>query len=270
MSRYLICYDMLMTKKFEIDKKKIKVALELLGEETTTIGKIEKVLAMLPGINPKVDKIIADSHEIIEKINKISEGAVLELSAEKLPDKTKIQKQRKKLILLLLTNWKSLGGEIGRINSLVSTAGTTATTSVKTAKILATMKGPLGVVTIGAAAIVLGSKLLNNMAVEVKVTTNGCRPIGPISEKGINLPGLKMPKEAIVSGRESKIVIPPVKMTVNLNRTNSSVTAVGFKKDFSLPPDFSEIIYDGQNLMGKETGIDLAKSKSHSVNIKCN
>lgn len=258
-----------MVRKVTLDKEKVKKALELLCEDTTTIGKIEKVLAMVPGINPKIDKLVSDSHDLIEKINKISEGAVLELSADKLPEKTKKQKKRKKLILLLLTNWKSLGGEIGRINSLVSATGTTASTGVKTAKILATMKGPLGVVTIGAAVIVAGSMLMNKMAVEVKVTTNGCRPIGPISEKGVNLPGLKLPKTAIMSGQEALIVIPPLKMTVNLNRINSSVSAVGFKKDFSLPSDFSEINYDGQNLMGKTTEIDLSKSKTHQVKIDC-
>ncbi len=261
-----------MVRKVTLDKEKIKKALELLCEDSTTIGKIEKVLAMLPKINPKVDKMVADSHDLIEKINKISEGAVLELSAEKLPEKSKKQKKLKKLALLLLTNWKNLGSEIARINDLATTAttaGAVKTGGVKTAKILATMKGPLGVITIGAAVIVAGSKLLSNMAVEVKMTTSGCRPIGPISEKGVNLPGLKLPKTAVVSGKVEKIVIPPLKMTVDLNRANSSIKAIGFKQSFSLPSDFAEINYDGQNLMGKETEINLGKSKTHQVEISC-
>jgi hypothetical protein len=257
-----------MVKMSNKNKEKIKTALSLLCEDSTTLGKVEKVLALLPGIDPKTDKIISSSKEIIAKINQVGGGEVVELSLDKLPEKTKKQKKLKKLIILLLSNWKSLGSEVARINEVVSTTGTAAT-GVKTGKILATMKGPLGIVTIGAAAIVAGSKLLSNMAVEVKVSNIGCGPIGPFISKEVNIPGLKLPNKAIVEGQDGLITIPPIKMIANLNRGDSQISTMGFKQAFGLPSQYSEIIFDGQEMIGKETAVDLGSSKKHGLIIKC-
>lgn len=247
-------------------EEKIKTAIQLLAEETTTLDKFQKISTLVKGINPTIDQHLERSQKLIEKIQKIQGGGVISLSLEELPEKTKKQKKRKKLLLLLLGHWKDLRSEVERINDLK----VSKSKAVKSAKILTTLKGPLGLITIAAAGVVAVSSILNNKAVNVTIKNLGCKPIQPISSQVINIPGLKLPATTINSGGQDVAKIPGLNIKVAINQGGVNLSVLGLSRSYNLPGEIKDIIYDGQSLMGKTTQINLGSAKKHEVIIRCN
>lgn len=263
-----------MKKLTKIQKENLKVSLELICEETTSLSKVKKLAILLKNTNPKIEKQLETITEVIEKIQAVQDGDVIGLSAERLPETTDKQRKRKALILLLLKNWDSLGSEVTRLNDLYNVASTTGAlstqTAVKGSKIAATMKGPAGIITIIAAGIVAVGALLNNNAVEINVKNEGCPPIPAVSKKTIDIPGLKMPSDSIVNGDTDTIKVPGVNLEANINKSGyTSLSILGINKSFQLPYAYDDIIYNGQSLMDKNTTLELSKSESHELIIRC-
>ena len=255
------CYYEFMIKLAEKNKKRVRAGLELLCEETTSLDKICKAATMLSRISPEMDGKLGKISEIAQKLKAVSEGDVIGLSAEKLPEKTKLQRKRKKLMLMLLTHTKDLKSEVERINA--------AKTAVGGGKILATMKGPLGLVTIGAAAIVAVGAWLSSISVEVNVKNLGCRPVQPIIEQRVDIPGLKLPAEAIGSGESDVVKIPGLTMKVEIVGGKVNLEVMGKTKSYALPGEIRDVIFDGQTLMGSSRIIELGKAKKHELILVC-
>lgn len=253
--------------------EKVTAALELLVEETTTFDKINKVCTLLKGIHPTVDKHIKTATNIVDKLSKIQEGDVISLTLEKLPDNNKKEKERKKLLLLFLKNWRGLESEVKRISDLQKQDSGNANSvqnAIKMGKVLGVMKGPLGLITIAAAGIVAVSSLLNSKAVAVTVKNAGCEPFTPGLQTAINLPGLKLPNHAIPNGGNGLVTIPGIDLTVDESQMGTvNLKAIGFSQSFSMPDDIQDVVYDGVSLRGKETTIKLGGSKTHEVIIRC-
>lgn len=253
--------------------EKVTAALELLVEETTTFDKINKVCTLLKGVHPAVDKHIKTTSEIIDKLSKIQEGDVVSLTLEKLPENTKKEKDRKKLLLLFLKNWRGLESEVKRINDLQKQDVENATNTqnaIKMGKILGAMKGPLGFITIAAAGIVAVSSFLNNQSVVITVKNVGCRPFTPGLQTSVNLPGLKLPNQAIESGGSGVVIIPGFDIDVDeTERGMMTLKTFRFFQSIIIPSGVQDIIYDGSSLRGKATTVKLGSSKTHEVIIKC-
>lgn len=263
-----------MRKITKEDKEKIKTGLELLCEENTTFDKITKMTGLLKGINPKVDKHLISILAVASEIKKVQSGDVLTLSAESIPDNSEEAKKRKKLLLLLTSSWKNLQGEIIRVKDLRDVASSTGLTSketlVKSGKIMATAKGPLGVVTIIAAGIVAVTSLLESKSVEVSIKNVGCAPISPVLEQKIDFPGLKLPSSPIVSGSTDTAKLPALNLTVDATSPGTiSLSALNLSREYSIPYGIKDIIYDGSSLTGKITEVRLSDSKTHELIIKC-
>ena len=259
-----------LKKLTEIQAERLKTARDLLLEPTTTLDKIQKVAELARGFSPKTDKHLEAIIKISGKLQKVKSGDVINLSLEEMPEKTEKRKKRKKMLVLLLAHWRNLGSEVERISGLTAKAGAAGSTkAVETAKIAATAKGPLGVITIAAAGIVAVTSFLNSRAVTVAIKNEGCRPIRPISEKMIDLPGLKLPKTTIESGGEGAAVIPGINLTVTMNGNQATLEALGLTRDYGLPLEIKEIIYDGQSLLGRATELRLGDKKNHEVIVRC-
>jgi hypothetical protein len=168
-----------------------------------------------------------------------------------------------------LASWKDLAGEIARIGHLQTAGLGAGGTVVETGKIVATMKGPLGLITIGAAGIVAVSTILNNAAVEINVRNQGCRPIEPMIQKTIDIPGLKLPSAEISNGKTDVVKIPGLAMMVTINRGNVSLGAFNLERNYGLPNEITDIIYDGESLMGKTTKVELGNAKKHDLVLIC-
>ncbi|GEM_PF-1174771 len=263
-----------MKKLSQEQKDKIKAGLELLCEENTTLDKLQKLSELIKDTSALADKKIKQVLDIADRVRKIQEGDVIYLSLENLSEDTPKKKDRKKLLLLLLKNWKDLQSEIERIHRIQETAAVSGLTSkdsvVKTGKTLLTMKGPLGAVTIIAAGIVALTTFLNNKAVNIEVKNYGCSPISTHMQKDINIPGLKLPSEDIISGERGQITIPGIDISVDLTKKGGAkIKALNFSKEFNYSGEIKDIIYDGKSLMGKNNIIKLGESKDHELIINC-
>lgn len=274
-----------MKKLTAEQKEKIRAGLDLLCEETTSFDKFQKISTLIKGLNPKIDKQLEETSKVIEKIQKVKGkiekvkgGDVISLSLEGIPEKTEKQKKYKKLLLLLLGNYRGLTGEVKRISGLQSAlAGAEGASElskggkvIKVGKVVATAKGPLGTLTIAAAGIVALTSFLNNKSVEIKIKNIGCQPIQPVAERAINIPGLKLPGEAIPSGGENVAMIPGLTLKVDATKPGGvDLSALNLSRSYNLPGEITEIIYDGQSLLGKNTEVKLGNAKTHEVIVKC-
>lgn len=260
-----------MGKLPDEQRTRITAGLDLICEETTTLDKIQKISTLLKGLNPKIDQHLENISNAAKKIQQIQSGKVIDLAVEKLPEETKEQKERKKWLLFLWNNWNDLKSEVERINNLQNTSPSGQENLTGVAKILSTMKGPLGLVTVAAAGIVAVAGLINSKTVIVNVKNDGCQPIGPFTETTINLPGLKLPNKAIIGGGQEAFVVPGINILVDVGQDkNISFSALSLSGDYRLPAGTKDILYDGQSLMGKVTKIKLSGAKLHNVIVKCN
>ena len=107
-----------MEKLTQVQREKIDAAWRLLTEETTSFGKFEKVRTLVKGLNPRVDKTLAEAGKIISKLKKIQKGEVITLAAENLGEDTPQKKKRKKALLLFLARWKTLKAEVKRVKEI--------------------------------------------------------------------------------------------------------------------------------------------------------
>lgn len=248
---------------------KIHATLDIICQDGSTLEKVEKSLILLRGLSPKTDELLIKSQKIISQINKISGGEVVTLSVENLPTKTVKQKKRRRLLLLLLANFKDLKSEVTRINAIAATSSAKAGT-VKTAKLLATLKGKLGLITIAAAAIVVITKIIDTNTAKITVQNLGCRPLGPYSSHDINLPGLKIPDIAITDGQSAVVQIPFVNLfRLKLDYSQSQISILNWQKNFSLPADIKSITLDGRQLIGTDSKLDFSSSTTPQVVISC-
>ena len=137
-------------------KEKFLAASKLLSVETTTVEKFEEVRKLIKGTHPRIDRLLESCSETISKIEKLQKGAVIELAAESLPEKTEEEKRRKKILLLFIKNWKELQEEIERVKKELDGNQTKNTQErVKSfGKIAAFAKGPFGIITILAILVV--------------------------------------------------------------------------------------------------------------------
>lgn len=258
-----------------INREKIRAALDLLMDETTTLQKFEKIRALILGVNPKIDKSLREISNAISNLKKIENIEVIDLSISALPEKNEKEKKRKKLLLLLLSSWKNLRSEVERVQNLYEKAGsdkeiTTSEHASVLGKSLALAKGPLGFVTIGAIAIVGVITLLNAISVTIIIRNQGCSPIQPIVRLPVPIPGIELPKETIPDGGEGVAKVPP--LTVNVDGTNRSsvvLSAFSFSMQYELGSGATDVIFNGQTLLGKQTVIKLSESKQHEVILVC-
>ncbi len=247
-------------------KSRLKAARELLRADTTTSEKLEEIEKLLHGINPKIDKTLLSAAAVLKKIEQVQEQAVIELTAERLPEKTEKQKKRKKYLLLFLKYWDDLKDEVERVRTELQSSDSNV---VKGGKIAGLAKGPLGAITAVAAVIAGGLVLLNSVAVSMVIKNNGCDTIQPQAYANVSLPGLKLPNEPIPSGGQVTATLPPLKLSVDgSSGTTLILKAYGLTMQFNYDGNV-EIVFDGKLLLGKMTEIDLGSQKLHELVISC-
>ena len=71
-----------------VNREKIRAALDLLTEETTTLQKFEKIRTLISGVNPKIDKSLREISTTISNLKRIESVEIIDLSLEALPEKT--------------------------------------------------------------------------------------------------------------------------------------------------------------------------------------
>jgi len=256
-------------------RKKLEAALELLTQETTTFDKFEKIKILIKGINPKLDQKLDSASGAIKKLRQIQKGEIIELSAGALPEDTEENKRRKKALLFFITSWKDLKSEVARVKGIYNEASadnkiTGQEKASMAGKILGVMKGPLGIITLGAAAIVAASQFIASSSVSININNRGCLAITPIAKLPIQIPGIKLPEESIPDGGTGVAQVPPLTLSVDGTKEGSiTLSTMGFSMGYYLPGGNTDLVFDGESLVGKETTVNLSSSKEHTLDVIC-
>ncbi len=134
-------------------KQRIEAALKLLDSSSTSFDKFESIKALLTDLDPRLNKILDDCHKTISNLHKLQTGNFIELAAEHIPETDEKLKKRKKALLLFIHSWHNLKGEVVRIQKELS-PHSHQSRWLRYGKIIKSAKGPFGLVTITALAIV--------------------------------------------------------------------------------------------------------------------
>lgn len=249
--------------------KKLLAVGELLSVETTSKEKLTAIGHLIKGVDPVLEEKYNKCVTILNNLDEALKATdVIELVADKLPGHTPEQKKRKKVLLLFITAFKDLGSEVKRLEREMergSESGSKAGKASGIARVLAFAKGPLGIVTIAAVAIVA----LKPGSATVTVKNQYC---SPLITKGlpIPIPGIQLPAEPIVSGDEGIVKLPSIKYTVDntvAGKINLKVLGLGF--DFDKPDQITDLVYAQTSLLGKKTIIALGTNISHELVVRC-
>lgn len=246
-------------------RKRLLAAEKLLKGETTSREKVESVRTLVNGINPKLDKILDQVHQALKRVEQVQDQKIIELTADNLPENTEKQKKRKRALLLFIRWWKSVKSEVKRVKKEFEADSPNI---AKGSRIVGLAKGPLGVITGLAAIIAAGIIALNSLAVTVVIRNQDCASIIPQTSIRVALPGLQLPSEPIPTGGEAVATLPPLKFKVDGSGSILRLIAYGVTLQFEYPQR-TEIIFNGTNLIGRTTQIDLGTQKQHQLILKC-
>lgn len=140
--------------------EKINAAYNLLQEDVLSLAAFSQVVTLLKGIHPTLDKKLAISSELLEKLQKVQNGDVISLSADLLPEETEKEKKRKKALIFFINSLNNLKSEMKRVEKELQTDNSPQTFG----KIVYGAKGPFGIITLIAVIIVGISLYANTMA----------------------------------------------------------------------------------------------------------
>ena len=138
-------------------REKLTAAEILTRGDSTTVDKATSLITLLKGLDRRVDKKLTTLSKSLSNLKNLTEGNVIELSADNLPEETEKEKKRKKAIIFFIKSIKELKSEIERVkNELDAKSRGEQTTTETASKITARVKGPFGLLTIAAIIAVGG------------------------------------------------------------------------------------------------------------------
>jgi len=247
-------------------RKKLSAVESVFSESATTIEKLKSVKTLLRGIHPALDAKLAEYGKHLDLLEKAEQGAVIELSAEAMPENTEEEKKRKAALLLFLKKWNDLKSEVARISAELDVNSESGGSAASLAgKIFSAAKGPLGIITV----LALAFAALQTTAVAIEIKNDGCNTI-QASGSLPPLPGLSLPNGPIVSGASGTAVLPPLSFDVDGTSPGSlRLSSLGFTMTFHLS-GVDDITFNGESLIGKTTTLSLGGSKEHTLQVVCN
>ncbi|MBI4062323.1 hypothetical protein HY410_00205 [Candidatus Gottesmanbacteria bacterium] len=240
--------------------ERIQAAQQILSDTSITREKFGQLQKLLKGVNLKIDRVLSRVSKEWDNLARFEKGEVIDLAAHELPEHTEEEKKRKKLFLFFLSAWKDLQKEVVRVR------GELVHQSPRNwGKIVASAKGPLGLVTV----LAVGWVLLEATAVEITVANRGCNTLYPTSYTSIPLPGISLPKDPIADGQSGVVRMPPLTLAVDGKTPgNIRLSAFNFKYTFEVPSDVT-ITFDGEVLNNVSTTLRLGSQKHHDLIVAC-
>src|SRR3989344_1709252 len=245
-------------------------AQTLLDSDATSKAKFNALRKLIKGANPELDRHLLTISKTLTQIDQFQQGKIINLTAAHLPSQTKEQKRRKKLLLLLLRQWRQLNSEGERRQlQLTQTSGSGNASGHSLGKILAGAKGPLGLVTLTAVAIIAGSAYLNSHSTTLVIENSACQTISPIGVN-VKLPGINVPKQSIPPGRSISLTLPQLKFSVDATNPNKIILrAFALHFTFARSGDDTDVLYNHQSLLGRTAAIDLSTPDPHIITLLC-
>lgn len=247
------------TKKY---RAQLEAAYTLLEGDTTTLAKFEKIKTLVSGISPALDAKLSAASKALAHLKAVQNLDVIHFATGALPDKTPEGKKRKKALVLFISTWKSLKSEVARVKGYsvgVSSAAKTATFA----------KGPFGLVTLAAVAIVGVGIFLKNATSDLTIENIGCPPM-VVPKIPLEIPGLKLPESPIIPGNPVTATLPALSAEITVTKTLLTATALGQTGSYVLPAGTKDVRFDNLSLIGKTTTLKLTSSSPHTFVIECN
>ncbi len=250
-------------------RSQLEAAYILLEGDSTSLEKFEKIKSLISGINPDLDKKLAAATSSLNHLKALWNTDVIHFASHSLPATTPKEKKRKKALLLFIASWKSLKSEFMRIQgyyetSTVNPASTTAVV-VKTGLFA---KGPFGLITLAAIAVVGVGLLLRQATTTVTIENSGCPPL-TVPELPYKIPGLLLPASPITAGTSAAAKLPALSVAVRASSSTISATILGQTGIYSLPARVTDVRFDGNSLLNTSTTLKLATAESHTLLIQC-
>jgi hypothetical protein len=246
-------------------EKRFQAAQIILQAESINRATFDALVSLLTGINPKLDKMLKEAAKAFRHVDQLQKSDVIALVAEALPEMTPEQKKRKKFLLLFFKLWNDIKGEVARIEKEMAKEQSSTNSASVWGPVLGFAKGPLGIITLIAAGIVM----LKASEVSVIVKNVGCETITPPAYMAIRIPGLKIPSVPLSSGDEAIAKIPPLNFTVDATGSSARVTILGMTYNFPLRGSRTSVSFNGKELIGTTTDIRLGSQKEHTLVIAC-
>ncbi len=136
-------------------RKRFDAAYKLLTQQTTSKEKFEEITILISGVDQRIDRVLASCSKALDALDKLQQSAIIELVGENLPEQTEEDKKRKKAILFFIRTFKQLRSEVERVKAEFDKIEKKQESKIQgSSKILAFAKGPLGIITLAAVAIV--------------------------------------------------------------------------------------------------------------------
>ncbi len=248
--------------------RKIAAAQALLLEPLTSRQAFSQIRTLIQGVNPAIDQHLSSLDRHLSTWDKMVDGDVVSLSAERLPENTEEEKGRKKWLLLFISTWKQLGTEVERVRVEMSVAekGGSSDKVSHWGRVFRHAKGPLGFVTVLAVGVVV----MQQTAVDITIKNNGCQTLYPANSIPITIPGLKLPSEPLESGGSSSITLPGVSLHVDgTSKGVLSMKLLTYSISIQLPSNVKNVTLNGASLLGKATEVKLSEHDAHVVELTC-
>ncbi|MBI2856954.1 MAG: sigma-70 family RNA polymerase sigma factor [Chloroflexi bacterium] len=108
---------------------------------------------------------------------------------------------------------------------------------------------------------------------QVTIQNVGCAPVEmPVSgvlRAARLLPVVDIPDGAIAAGKSAVLRLPAGRMVVEVSRSMARVTALGLEFPFSFSSDLVRLEWDGRDLLGTATTVQLDKGSTHTLRLVC-
>lgn len=245
-------------------KRRTEAAMVILNEGSTTLEKVRSVAGLLKGVNKKLDTILLTCETQCAHIELATQGAVVELALESMPEDTEEQKKRKKTLLIFIKSWGELKSEVSRLQTELDMGHSVSDPSFF-AKALSAAKGPFAIITL----LALGVVALSQVGADIVVANDGC-PTLVASGVSVSIPGLRLPSTPITAGGAETVTIPALTLTID-GRTPQVliISSLLFTFDFTLSSAVTDVTFDGASLLGTVTELNLGREESHTLTVKC-
>lgn len=181
---------------------------KLLLDQSTSLEKFEQIRTLIKGINPKIDKVLAQCSKRLSQVEHLQKGEVIELTAENLPENTEEEKKRKKAILYFIKSWKTLVSEVERVKRELESDQQVRTSNQQTfTRILSGAKGPFGLLTIAAIIAAGGLVLVKGRPSQKQPPSTPASIIIPSPAPSPTLATSPSPKESPTQKTKIKVII---------------------------------------------------------------
>jgi hypothetical protein len=247
-------------------RQKLAAAQKLFDGTSTSVEKLSAVSSLLQGVHPRIDSVLAECERHLSFIGMVQNGESIMLSADLLPENTEEEKKRKKAVLVFIRSWNELESEVARVRSEFDSQKADPSHGSVWRRIFRATRGPLIVVTVIAAGIVL----MSQTSVDIRIENKGCGTLYPSSSIPVTIPGLVFPSEPLVSGGSVTATIPPLMLSIDGTKPGTlSITSLSLHFSMQLSNQVASVTFDGEQLVGKKTDVRLSDAPTHRLVMTC-